>query len=125
MLKALTCTIIRNREHSWDIQITWFDSTWIEIYRLELSSGAQFVDFEIISEISDIETFARGLGVRIRNYLNHQHAGGRRMRWAHRKGVALVRYLNGEIWLAEVHWFEANGIGRRDETVKYRIRRIG
>ena len=60
-----------------------------------------------------------------RNYLNHQHAGGRRMRWAHRKGVALVRYLNGEIWLAEVHWFEANGIGRRDETVKYRIRRIG
>jgi hypothetical protein len=83
------------------------------------------MDFEIISEITNIETFARGFGVRIRAYLNRQYAGGRKMRWRHCKGIATIRYVNGEVWLAEVHWFEAYGIGRRGEFVKHRIRRLG
>jgi hypothetical protein len=82
------------------------------------------VDFEIISEIVGIETFTRGLGVQIRNYLNHRYAGGRRVRWRKRKGFTTVRYDNGEIYYAEVHWFEGHGIGRVKMTVKYRIRRI-
>jgi hypothetical protein len=55
------------------------------------------VDFEIISEIVGIETFTRGLGVQIRDYLNHRYAGGRRVRWRKRKGFATVRYDNGDI----------------------------
>ncbi|MFN8492571.1 MAG: hypothetical protein U0350_33530 [Caldilineaceae bacterium] len=83
------------------------------------------MDFKIIGKISNRETFARGPNVRIRDYLNQTYAGGRRVRWRHCKGLATVEYINGEIWVAEVHWFEAHGIGRRDEFVKYRIRRIG
>lgn len=82
------------------------------------------MNFKVVSEISEIETFARGLGVRIRAYLNQQHASGRRMRWRHCKGIATVEYANGEIWIVELHWFECHGIGRVDLVDKRRIRRI-
>ena len=82
------------------------------------------MDFEIISEIVQVETFARGVGVRIRQFLNAKYAGGRKVYWRHCKGFAEVEYVNGEIWFAEVHWFEAHGIGRVMPTDKRRIRRI-
>lgn len=81
------------------------------------------MDFKIISTISAIETFAEGKGVRIRHYLNTTYAGGRKMYWR-RKGRATVQYVNGEIWDAEVHWFDCHGLGRFRETVKRRIRRL-
>lgn len=82
------------------------------------------MDFEILGVISEVETFAEGNGVRIRYYLDTTYAGGRKMYWRHCKGCATVRYSNGEIWDAEVHWFESHGLGRRHETVKHRIRRL-
>jgi hypothetical protein len=81
-------------------------------------------DFEILSAITNIETFARGLGIRVRVRLNRQYAGGRHVRWRHRKGLAEVMYKNGEIWFVELHWFEAHGIGRREMIDKRRIRRL-
>lgn len=76
--------------------------------------------YERISEISDIELIARGSGVDIRYYLNRVFGRGN---WRKLKGTAWVEYENGEIWLAEVHWYEAHGIGRRLEKVKRNIRR--
>jgi hypothetical protein len=66
-------------------------------------------DFEIIGEMEGVETIARGTGVRIRHFLNQTYGRGA---WRKRKGVALVRYANGQMNRAEVHWFEAHGIGR-------------
>ncbi|MFZ4662484.1 MAG: hypothetical protein ACOYNY_36080 [Caldilineaceae bacterium] len=83
--------------------------------------------FEVLSEISDVETFARGPGVRIRHYLNATYAGGRLMRWRHCKGVALIKWLTplkyGKVELAEIHWFEAHGIGRVYFTYKKGLER--
>jgi hypothetical protein len=82
------------------------------------------VNFAIIGEIAGTETFARGLGVHIRDYLNHTYAAGQPVRWRKRKGFATVAYDNGEVYYAEVHWFEGHGIGKVKMTVKRRIRRI-
>jgi hypothetical protein len=69
------------------------------------------ITFEIISEISAIETIARGSGVRARRYLNQTYGYGK---WRKMKGVAWIRLSNGEIRLAELHWYEAEGVGRRE-----------
>jgi hypothetical protein len=38
------------------------------------------------------------------------------------KGIATVRLADGMIWEAEIHWFEAHGIGRKDFKIKKVIR---
>ena len=74
--------------------------------------------FDIISKITEIETIAVGDSIRERHRLNRMYAQGRLTRWRKLKGFAWVRYRNGtEVW-AEVHWFEAHGIGRQEEKVK-------
>lgn len=78
-------------------------------------------NFAIISEISNIELIAKGTGIRIRAWLNETYGRGQ---WRKLKGTAVIEYDNGELWLVEIHWFEAHGIGRRRETIKREIRRI-
>jgi len=73
--------------------------------------------FEVVGTISEIQTIAAGPGVRIRAVLRKRH-GGRR--WRKLKGTATVRLSDDTIRLAEVHWFEAHGIGK----VKLRIKRF-
>ena len=73
------------------------------------------MDFEIISEITDIETIAAGRGVRDRARLWKMYGKGR---WRKLKGVASVRLASGRIRLAEVHWYEAHGIGKREFKLK-------
>lgn len=72
-------------------------------------------DFEIVSEITGIETIAAGVGVRDRKRLWKMHGKGR---WLKRKGVAQVRLVSGKIRLAEIHWYEAHGIGRKELKLK-------
>jgi hypothetical protein len=72
-------------------------------------------DFELLSELSNIETIAVNLSIRERQRLRAQF-GGRR--WRKLKGTGLVRFPNGEIRLAELHWYEAHGVGRRKMKVK-------
>jgi len=67
------------------------------------------VNFEIVSEISEIEIIARGSGVHVRRYLNRRYGRGK---WRKLKGIAWIRFSNGEVRLAELHWYEAEGIGR-------------
>ena len=67
--------------------------------------------FEIISEISDIETIAAGNRIRDIARLRRRYGRGR---WRKMKGTALVRLVSGRIRLAELHWYEAHGIGRKE-----------
>ncbi len=72
-------------------------------------------EFEILGEIRDIETIATGRGVYIRRHLDRTYGKGR---WRKMKGIATVRLADGTICKAEIHWFEAHGIGRKDFKIK-------
>jgi len=68
------------------------------------------VHFEVLGEIENIVVIAEGGGVRIQRFLRKMY-GGRR--WRKMKGDAVVRFDDGRIRRAEVHWYEAHGIGRK------------
>lgn len=73
------------------------------------------MDFEIVGEITEVETFAVGNAIRELPRLRRVYGSGR---WRKRKGVALVRLADGNICKAEVHWYEAHGIGRKELKIK-------
>jgi hypothetical protein len=67
--------------------------------------------FEIIGEITEIETIAAGRAIRDLARLRKVHGAGR---WRKMKGVATVRLADGRLRVAELHWYEAHGIGRKE-----------
>jgi len=69
------------------------------------------MNFEIISEIRDIEAIAVGNSIRDLSRLRKLYGKGR---WRKMKGVARIRLANGNERLAELHWYEAHGIGRKE-----------
>jgi len=69
------------------------------------------MNFEVISEITDIETIAEGKAIRELARLQKQYGKGR---WRKLKGVALIRLASGRIRKAELHWYEAHGIGKKE-----------
>jgi hypothetical protein len=71
--------------------------------------------FEILGEIRDIETIASGQGVRERKRLRRAYGQGR---WRKLKGTASVKLRTGDIHLAELHWYEATGIGKKEFKIK-------
>lgn len=71
--------------------------------------------FEIVGDITHIETFAAGSSIREVARLRKIYGRGR---WRKRKGIARVRLEDGSVLLAEVHWYEATGIGRREFKIK-------
>jgi hypothetical protein len=71
--------------------------------------------FTVRSEITDIEVIAVGKAVRDRRKLDKAYGRGR---WRKLKGVALVELPDRSVHQAELHWYEAHGIGRRDMKVK-------
>ena len=73
------------------------------------------MQFEVIGAISDIEPIAVNRSIRILALLQKLYGKGR---WRKLKGVANVRLNDGTIRLAEVHWFEAHGIGKRKMRIK-------
>jgi hypothetical protein len=64
----------------------------------------------------DIETFATGAGIREIARLRRIYGRGR---WRKRKGIARVRLSDGSIHTAELHWYEATGIGRKEFKIKH------
>ncbi|MDR3221081.1 MAG: hypothetical protein LBU46_03595 [Candidatus Accumulibacter sp.] len=72
--------------------------------------------FEIVGDISDAETFAEGHGIRALARLMHDYGG---KNWRKRKGFANIRVpVTGEIRRAELHRYEAHGIGKVEMKVK-------
>jgi hypothetical protein len=73
------------------------------------------MNFEIIGEMTEVETIAVSGNIRILPVLRRRFG---QARWRKRKGVATVRLADGTIRRAELHWFEAHGIGRRLMRIK-------
>jgi hypothetical protein len=73
------------------------------------------VVFETVGEITDAETIAVGRSIRELPELRARFGRGR---WRKRKGVASVRLSGGTIRLAELHWYEAHGIGKVRMKIK-------
>lgn len=71
--------------------------------------------FEIIGEIENIEIIAVGGNIRDIMRLQKQYGVGR---WRKLKGIASVRLENDNICRAELHWYEAHGIGRKKMKIK-------
>jgi hypothetical protein len=71
--------------------------------------------FAILGEISAVETFAAGSGIREIARLRKAYGRGR---WRKRKGIARVRLLDGSVH----HWYEAASIGRRELKIKHLLR---
>jgi hypothetical protein len=69
------------------------------------------MNFEIISKITEVQTIAVGSRIRDLARLRKMYGKGR---WRKVKGVATVRLRSGRIRLAELHWYEAHGIGRKE-----------
>jgi hypothetical protein len=71
--------------------------------------------FEIVGEIRSIETIAAGSAIRDLRRLRKQYGPGN---WRKLKGTATVRLFDGRIRNAEIHWYEAHGIGKRKLKIK-------
>ena len=67
--------------------------------------------FEIIGDITDIEPIAVGSAIREVARLRKQYGRGR---WRKLKGIALICLANGRTRRAELHWYKAHGIGKRE-----------
>jgi len=77
-------------------------------------------DFRLLGPVKRVRAIVRGLGVQMRGYLTENY-GGRN--WRKMKGVATVEDEYGWIGEAEVHWFEAHGVGRVKWKIKRRLHR--
>lgn len=71
--------------------------------------------FKIIGRIWDVETIASGKGIREIRRLRKLYGG---VRWRKLKGTATVKFVDGTICHAEVHWYEAHGVGTREFKIK-------
>ena len=71
--------------------------------------------FEVVGRVSDAETIAVGRGIRELKRLRRAYGAAR---WRKRKGIAAVRLPDGTSARAEVHWYEATGIGKREFKIK-------
>ena len=71
--------------------------------------------FKILGEISEVETFATGSRIRELPRLRKAYGRGR---WRKRKGIAFIQLADDSAHLAELHWYEASGIGRKEFKIK-------
>ena len=71
--------------------------------------------FEIVGKIDEVQLVAKGPTVRERARLHRQFG---RARWRKLKGIATIRLASGVLRRAELHWYEAHGIGRRKLKIK-------
>lgn len=72
--------------------------------------------FEVLSDIADIESIAVGTSIRDIKRLRKQFGPAR---WRKLKGTATVRLEDGTIRKAELHWYEAHGIGKKKMKIKH------
>lgn len=75
--------------------------------------------FELLGPLGEVETFAVGSAIRDLPRLRRLYGRGR---WRKRKGIATVRLADGTIVEAELHWYEASGIGRKELRIKRILR---
>ena len=76
------------------------------------------MEFEVLGPIESLETIASGTGLRARRRLVREYGSGK---WRKMKGIATVRLADGTICEAELHWYEAHGIGKKEIKFKRAI----
>ena len=69
------------------------------------------MDFELVGDLASVETIATGSGIREVTRLRRLYGKGG---WRKMKGVARIRLRDGRVRLAELHWYEAHGIGKKE-----------
>jgi hypothetical protein len=74
--------------------------------------------FELVSEIKNIETMASGHSIDVLSFLIKRY-GGKPAAWRKKKGRAIIRQFN-VLYDAELHWFEAHGIGKVNMKIKFK-----
>ena len=74
------------------------------------------MNFEIIGNIESIETIAVSKSIKDFSRIRRQYGLGR---WGKMKGKAKIRLINGSIRYAELHWYEAHGIGKKKIKIKH------
>ncbi|MCI0459059.1 MAG: hypothetical protein L0Z62_19050 [Gemmataceae bacterium] len=70
---------------------------------------------EVVGKVTNIQTIATGKRIRELPRLQRAYGAGR---WRKLKGIALVRLGDNSTCKAEVHWYEAHGIGRKERKIK-------
>ena len=73
------------------------------------------MDFKILDPLSEVETIAAGSDIRELKRLQRAYGRGR---WRKRKGVTRVELRSGAVRVAELHWYEAHGLGRHEYKIK-------
>ena len=73
------------------------------------------MSFQVIGRIEDVETMAVGKAIREVRRLVKLYGRGR---WKKRTGIANLRFSDGRMSKAEVHWYEAHGIGKKELKIK-------
>ena len=73
------------------------------------------MEFELLGPIETLETIASGTGLRDRRRLVREYGAGK---WRKMKGIATVQLADGTICEAELHWYEAHGIGKKEIKFK-------
>lgn len=71
--------------------------------------------FELISRIENVEIIAVGGQIRELEKIRKKHGKGR---WRKLKGIGRVRLPDGHECEAELHWYEAHGIGKKEVKIK-------
>lgn len=71
--------------------------------------------FRILGPLRNVETIARGRGIREQRRLARVYGKGK---WRKQKGFARIELSDGSICLAELHWYEAHGVGRKEFKIK-------
>jgi len=74
------------------------------------------VKFEVVGKIEQQRTFATGSGIRELARLRRVYG---KARWRKRKGMATIHFEDGSTRRAELHWYEATGIGKKELKIKY------
>ena len=72
-------------------------------------------DFKLVDQITNVQTIAVGSSIRELPILKARFGKGR---WRKLKGTAHVRLSDGTIRLAELHWYEAHGVGKVRMKIK-------
>jgi hypothetical protein len=76
-----------------------------------LWADGKTMHFEVVGEITVLEVIAEGRAIRNRARLLKLYGKGR---WRKMKGQALIRLRDGRLRLAELHWYEAHGVGKKE-----------
>ncbi|NEQ47058.1 MAG: hypothetical protein F6K00_27360 [Leptolyngbya sp. SIOISBB] len=73
------------------------------------------MNFEILGDLSNIEVIAVGSSIREIERLRKAYGSGR---WRKLKGIATISLDNGSTCQAELHWYEAHGISKKEFKIK-------